>query len=303
MGFNGCFQKVNANFKYKKGILSFVLMFVVALLSGCASSQKSKELETVITKLKADLNESTNQNESLKSQLDTAKTELAAKSSDSSNSLNQSQVRIQELESLSKELESQLGTSMSDQNSLKDSVAQMKKALQEMKERETEAKSRIEEYDTLKNSLNALANTGALQVKIVDGRMVVALPGDVLFTSGSAWLSKKGQKTIDEVAKQLTKIPERKFQIEGHTDIVPINTEKYPSNWDLASARALNVLKQMVESGMDKNRLSAASFGPIHPVASNDTPKGRASNRRIEIIVVPDLSKLPGFHELSQSKD
>ena len=65
-------------------------------------------------------------------------------------------MRIQELESLSKELESQLGTSMSDQNSLKDSVAQMKKALQEMKERETEAKSRIEEYDTLKkNSLNA----------------------------------------------------------------------------------------------------------------------------------------------------
>ena len=57
--------------------------------------------------------------------------------------------------------------------------------------------------------------------------MVVALPGDVLFTSGSAWLSKRA-KTIDEVAKQLTKIPERKFQIEGHTDIVPINTEKVP---------------------------------------------------------------------------
>ena len=158
--------------------------------------RSQKELETVITKLKADLNESTNQNESLKSQLDTRKTELAAKSSDSSNSLNQSQVRIQELESLSKELESQLGTSMSDQNSLKDSVAQMKKALQEMKERETKAKSRIEEYDTLKNSLNALANTGALQVKIVDGRMVVALPGDVLFTSRFGLVVKKGQKLL-----------------------------------------------------------------------------------------------------------
>ena len=93
-------------------------------------------------------------------------------------------------------------------------------------------------------------------------------------------------------------IPDRRFQVEGHTDNVPIKTAQYPSNWELASARAIAVTKALVDASLPADRVSAASYADYRPVSSNDTPEGRAANRRIEIVVVPDLSTLPGFEEL-----
>jgi chemotaxis protein MotB len=83
---------------------------------------------------------------------------------------------------------------------------------------------------------------------------------------------------------------------------VPIATAQYPSNWELASARAVNVLKAMVDSGLPSGRVSAASFGDSRPSVANDSPEGKAQNRRIEIIIVPDLSGLPGFDELQKAE-
>ena len=140
----------------------------------------------------------------------------------------------------------------------------------------------------------------APSVKIVDGRMVVVLATDVLFGSGSASLSREGKDAVSEVARLLASIPQRSFQIEGHTDNVPIRTAQYPSNWELASARSLTVLKTMLEAGMPADRISAAAFGDAKPAVSNETADGRAQNRRIEIIIVPDLSALPGFDELQR---
>jgi chemotaxis protein MotB len=84
---------------------------------------------------------------------------------------------------------------------------------------------------------------------------------------------------------------------------VPIKTEKYPSNWELASARALTVVRTMIGAGMPATRVSAASYGEFKPVAANDGADGKKANRRIEIVVVPDLSNLPGFEELKQAGD
>jgi len=143
-----------------------------------------------------------------------------------------------------------------------------------------------------------LIDAGKLKVKIVDGRMVVELATDVLFDSGSAKLSDAGKAAIVEVSQVLATIGERSFQVEGHTDNVPIATAQYPSNWELAAGRALTVMKTMIESGMPAARISAASYGDQRPVKSNDTAEGKAANRRIEIVLVPDLSGLPGFDEL-----
>jgi len=96
----------------------------------------------------------------------------------------------------------------------------------------------------------------------------------------------------------LAAIPENRYQLEVRTDDRPISTKRYPSNWELASARALTVLRTMVDAGLPAARVSAASFGETRPAQSNDTPEGRAGNRRIEIVIVPDLSTLPGFDEL-----
>jgi len=124
------------------------------------------------------------------------------------------------------------------------------------------------------------------------------LATDILFASGSASLSKDGRASILEVGQVLASIPKRSFQVEGHTDNVPISSATYPSNWELAAARAITVLKAMVEGGLPPERVSAASFGETHPVAPNDSKESKAQNRRIEIIIVPDLSQLPGFEEL-----
>lgn len=190
---------------------------------------------------------------------------------------------------------------LKDKSRLQASVEEMKTALADLARRKAEADKRIAEFKGLLERFRSLIDAGKLQVKIADGRMVVELASDVLFASGSATLSKDGKASIAEVAGLLASIPERKFQVEGHTDNVPIRSAAFPSNWELASARALTVLKTMVEAGMPAERISAASFGDSKPARPNDTAEGKAANRRIEIVVVPDLSSLPGFEELKRA--
>jgi len=198
------------------------------------------------------------------------------------------------------ELESKIGRNTTDRNQLEANLAETRKALEEAKQRRVESEKRIAEYTDLVRRFKNLVDAGRLSVKIVDGRMVVALSSDVLFPSGSARLSSEGQSAIREVARLLVGIPDRKYQVEGHTDDIPIRTPAFPSNWELASARALNVVREMLSAGMPPNRVSAASFGDTKPARANDTSENRAANRRIEIVIVPDLSGLPGFDELQR---
>lgn len=211
------------------------------------------------------------------------------------------QARAKRLEAAIAALEEEKAAIVKDRSRLEGSVGEMQLALAELSKRKAEADARIAEYRSLLSRFQSLIDAGKLRVKIVEGRMVVELASDVLFPSGSASLSKEGRAAIVEVAGLLSTIPERKFQVEGHTDDVPIATAMYPSNWELAAARALNVVKAMVDAGMPPDRISAASYGEAKPARANDTPEGRASNRRIEIVVVPDLSSLPGFEELNRA--
>lgn len=197
-------------------------------------------------------------------------------------------------------LERDKAAMLSDTQQLQSSIDEMQHALVELSKRKAEADARIAEFKGLLARFQTLIDAGKLKVEIVDGRMVVVLASDVLFASGSANLSREGRAAIGEVAALLADIPDRKFQIEGHTDNVPIRTATYPSNWELASARALTVLKTMLEAGMPADRISAASYGDSKPARDNETPEGKAANRRIEIVVTPDLSTLPGFDELNR---
>jgi len=197
-----------------------------------------------------------------------------------------------------RELELRQAKMLKDKTSLEASVNDMTAALAELQKRKEAAEARVSEFRSLLSKFKGLIDAGKLKVKLTDGRMVVVMASDVLFTSGSATLSRDGQEAIAEVGKLLASIKGRKFQVEGHTDDVPIRTAQYPSNWELASARAVNVVRTMLEAGMPAERISAASYGESQPTATNKTPDGRAQNRRIDIIIVPDLSTLPGFEEL-----
>lgn len=228
--------------------------------------------------------------------------------------LSQKEVRVIELEGRVVDLEDQIkllearleklnkekSDILKDKSNLQASVEEMQAALQELEQRKAQVEQRLAEFRGLLDRFKPLMDSGKLRVKIVNGRMVVELASDVLFASGSAALEKTGRETIIEVAGLLASIPDRAFQVEGHTDNVPIRTERFPSNWELAAARALTVVKTMLEAGMPPERVSAASCGESRPARPNDTKENKAANRRIEIVVVPDLSTLPGYEELQK---
>jgi len=187
-----------------------------------------------------------------------------------------------------------------DKTRLQATEQELFKALRELQERKALAEKRVSEYRDLISRFKALIDSGKLRVRIIDGQMVVELATDVLFPAGSAVLSPEGKAAVVEVATVLASIPDRRFQIAGHTDNVPIRTARYRSNWDLGFDRAHSVLEAMTAAGMPTTRISASSYGEFRPTASNDSDEGKAKNRRIEIIVVPDLSQLPGAEELEK---
>jgi chemotaxis protein MotB len=100
------------------------------------------------------------------------------------------------------------------------------------------------------------------------------------------------------VAQVLATIGDRRFMVSGHTDNVPIKTARFPSNWELSTARAVEVVQLLVAGGMKPTVLGAAGYGENDPVATNDTPEHKAQNRRIEIVLEPNLSDLPNLDNL-----
>lgn len=269
------------------------LLLVVPAL-GCVSQSTFDALQRDRDGLEANLTE---KNKAL-SELEKKQTALEARNNELNATLAEEQQRVKDLTARIDKLRGDIAAATKDKSRLQNSVEEMTRALAELERRRAEAESRVAEFKNLLSRFRALIDAGKLKVKIVDGRMVVVLATDILFGSGSASLSKEGKAAIAEVGQVLASIPKRTFQVEGHTDNVPINSAQYPSNWELAAGRAITVLKTMIESGLPAERISAASFGETHPVASNDSKESKAQNRRIEIIIVPDLSQLPGFEEL-----
>ncbi|MCB9674129.1 MAG: OmpA family protein [Alphaproteobacteria bacterium] len=177
-------------------------------------------------------------------------------------------------------------------------VEEMEQALKELEERRARAEANLKAFRDLVERFRSMIDAGTLKVKVIDGRMIVELATDILFPPGGASLSADGKKAITEVASVLASIPDRDFQVAGHTDNQPIATQQFPSNWHLGSARAIEVARVLVDGGLAPERVSAASYAEYVPADSNKTKEGRANNRRIEIIVVPDLTSMPGFDEL-----
>ncbi len=199
------------------------------------------------------------------------------------------------------ELQNQLTETVHDSSKLKASIQEMQTALAALNEQKRQTEARIAEYKKLLASFKALIDAGKLKVKVVGGRMIVELPSDVLFGSGSIELSEAGKAGVTEIGTILATMKDRQFEVEGHTDDQPIKTARFPNNWALAAGRAIAVAEMLVKAGLPPTQVSAASFGEFRPVASNSTPPGRAQNRRIEIVLVPDLSQVPGFEELERA--
>ncbi len=161
-----------------------------------------------------------------------------------------------------------------------------------LREVEAEANRRNEIYSRFVGQLRHLIERKQISVNIEKGRVVIQLPNKIIFASGRAEINPQGQKTIVQVAKVLAQFPERRFQVEGHTDNRPINSPVFPSNWELSTARALAVVHLLTENGVSPQNLSAAGYGEHQPRADNKTYQGRQLNRRIEVVMLPNLEVL-----------
>jgi chemotaxis protein MotB len=170
-----------------------------------------------------------------------------------------------------------------------------KAQLEEAKRAVQDAQERTRLLDDLQTKFKKMIDAGRLKVTTRHGRVVLQLHNDVLFDPGQADVKPDGKAAIAEVAATLKSVPGKRFQVAGHTDTTPITTETkkaFPSNWELSSARAIAVVKLLVQDGVDPNMLSAAGYALYDPVASNANAEGQAKNRRIEITLVPQVAQL-----------
>lgn len=131
----------------------------------------------------------------------------------------------------------------------------------------------------------------SVKVMKTDRGVVIRLNDTMLFDPASAIIKPEARVTLDKIAQTLSKF-QNPILIEGHTDSMPIQNEKFPSNWELSTARATNIIKYLVqERKLPPDRLSAVGYGEYMPVEKNTTPQGRAKNRRVDIIVLSSDKK------------
>lgn len=199
-------------------------------------------------------------------------------------------------------LNAQLQATGTEKEQLMANLDQLKRALEEYKAR-AEVLERIKaRFEMLRDKLKKLTEMG-LKVGIRNNRMVISLPGDVLFGSGEDKLKPEGVAVVKQVGDVIRNDPQlqkRYFQIAGHTDDRPLKGGPFQDNWGLSAMRARRVLLFLTASvdakegggGLDAKRLHAAGYAETDPVSDNGTDQGRQQNRRVELVLMPDVEEM-----------
>lgn len=180
-----------------------------------------------------------------------------------------------------KQLETQLAQLSTNLNASKEELATLRA-------QRAETEKRIASIEDIQKQFAKMIDTGQLKVTARRGSLVISLPSEVLFPSGSADVSEKGQIAIIEIGVTLKKLADRRFLVVGHTDDQPLKNSVFKDNWELSTARALNVTRTLVKAGMDPKNLIPAGAGEHDPLG-----RDRAKNRRIEIALLPAINELP----------
>lgn len=225
-----------------------VLSVVSLLFTGCVSAAKYDMAKNDLTQRTKERDELAAQNESLKGQVSALSSENAALSG--------------KVEDLSPRAEK---------------AAQLEKASQT--------------YQSLIEQLETEIKEGEIEITEMKNRLTMTMVDKILFASGSATIGAKGKRVLDKVIPILKGVTDKRIQVEGHTDNVPIVSslkKRFPTNWELSTARASEVVRYLQEhGGIDPSHLSSTGYSEYSPVAPNTTEAGRRKNRRIEIVLLP----------------
>jgi chemotaxis protein MotB len=163
-------------------------------------------------------------------------------------------------------------------------------------------KQRLEEVSQrFKSALQPYVDSQLVGIKKYDFWLELEMNSELLFASGKAELSPKAQSVLADVAAVVRDLP-NSINIEGYTDDVPIATGVFPSNWDLSSARATSVVKELVKNSIPPQRLSAVGYGEFHPIADNKEEAGRFKNRRVVLMVMSQVIARYGMSDEERAK-
>jgi chemotaxis protein MotB len=205
--------------------------------------------------------------------------------------------RAKAAEQAKKEFEDRLAALDSEKSQLSNQLSQLSterdQLTQVVQAKDAELARLKATYQDLEEKMKAEIADGEIQLSQAEGRIQVDLVDKILFDSGEASITERGAGVLSRLGAVLVGVEGRTIQVSGHTDDSPPSQRlaaTFPTNWELSVARAVNVVRFLQEKAkVPARRLVAAGYGETHPVASNATPKGRARNRRIEILLIPEL--------------
>jgi chemotaxis protein MotB len=273
-----------------KNIISLITISII--FTSCVSQKKYKELETLQTNTKNNLN-------STSVQLNTCKDEKEA----ALTSITTLKDQVKFLKANNQGLINNLGnlTTLSQKG-----AENLEKSLESMKEKDVRIQ-KMQDAVTRKDSVTlALVtslkgvlgnlNDGDIEVNVEKGVVYVSISDKLLFSSGSYMITKRAKEVLGKVAAVVNNRPELEFMVEGHTDNVPIKTETIVDNWDLSVMRATAVVRILQNDfEVSPDRMTAAGRSSYIPLFDNDNASNRAKNRRTRIVVLP---KLDQFYDL-----
>ncbi len=215
---------------------------------------------------------------------------------------------LEEADAKIEQLKQQLKTAGVDIGNLNANLEQQARATEEYRRRAEQLDAIKRRFEALRTKLATLTKLG-LNVTVRNNRMVIQLPGDVLFDSGRETLKHDGKDILGKVAEVIRNDPtlaSRTFQVAGHTDNAKLAGGPFKDNWGLSVMRAREVLAFLVQpdgkggGGLSASRWSAAGYGDTDPVKSNDTAEGKQANRRCELVVVPNVEEMLDLRELTK---
>ncbi len=283
-----------------KKICSMVLpALTLVVLMGCVSREeylmKVEESERSISELETLKNEYSILQNGMEG-LEKENTDLKVQIVSMKQEIDRLQEKSTNLEEILKSETSSLGELVSELRSENNRLKQENEALLSKLttlevERDEEVQEMRRTYDDLLVDMRAEIDKGKVTITQLEGKLKVNMVDEILFDSGETTIKPEGIQVLERVGKVLLNVKDQTINIAGHTDNVPIGPDlvkQYPTNWELSAARATSVARYLQDkSGIDPHLISATGYGQYQPIESNKTEKGRARNRRIEIVLVP----------------
>jgi chemotaxis protein MotB len=290
----------------KKIVLSILVALLAAGLSACTVMQstyqrKVDEADTLTKRLaalqkknddliaenavlKADLERMTLQNEKLATDLSYVTDQRDKAVSDKEELDRILKARSDNLSQTISDLRRKVADLDAENMKLQAENASLAKAREEQEQKVSSS------YESLLEKMKSEISQGQVAISERKGKLTVTMVDSILFDAGKAEVKKGGIEILGKVVSILKDMSDKSIRIEGHTDTMQISrasAQRYPTNWELSAARAVNVARFLQDQGIDPGNLSAVAYGEWKPVATNDTAEGKAKNRRIEIILVP----------------